>query len=120
MKIELSKAPSQGSNKYAQTAFSSAETNIIDSEITKMQNKGIIEKATHESNEILSNIFTRPKKDGTHRVILNVAYYHFKIDSLTTIINLVDKNCFIACIDLKDAYYFFRKKTDLYIFSIII
>ena len=50
MKIELSEAPSQCSNKYAQTAFSSAETNITDSEIAKMLNKGIIEKATHESN----------------------------------------------------------------------
>ena len=57
-------------------------------------------------------LFTRPKKDGTHRVILNlkefnkyISYYHFKIDSLTTIIKLVDKNCFMACIDLKDAYY---------------
>ena len=83
MKIELSEAPLQCSNKYAQTAFSSAETNIINSEIAKMLNKGIIEKVTHESNEILLNIFTRPKKDGTHRVILNlkdfnknVAYYH--------------------------------------------
>ena len=77
-----------------------------------MLKKGIIEKVTHESNEILSNIFTRPKKDGTHRAILNlkdfnknVAYYHFKMDSFTTIIKLVDKNCSMTCIDLKDAYY---------------
>ena len=54
MKIGLSEAPSQGSNKYAQTAFSSAELNIIDSEIATMLNKGIIEKVTHESNENLS------------------------------------------------------------------
>ena len=53
-----------------------------------------------------------PKKDGTHRVILNlqdfnkhVFYHHFKIDSLNTIVKLVDKNCFMASIDLKDAYY---------------
>ena len=72
MEIELSEAPSQCSNKYAQTAFSSAETNMIDSEIAKMLNKGITEKVTHESNEILSNVFTKPKKDGTHRVILNL------------------------------------------------
>ena len=91
MKMSLSEAPSQCSNKYAQTAFSSAETNITDSEIAKMLNKGIIENVTHESNEIISNIFTRTKKDGTHRIILNlkdfnknVAYYHFKMDSLTS------------------------------------
>ena len=30
---------------------------------------------------------------------------HFKMDTLNTIIKLVDKDCFMASIDLKDAYY---------------
>ena len=77
-----------------------------------MLDKGIIEKVANEPNEIISNIFTKPKKHGTHRVILNlrefnksISYYHFKMDSLPTILKLIDKNCFMACIDLKDAYY---------------
>ena len=58
--------------------------------------------------------FSVPKKEGAHRVILNlknfnkhVSYHHFKMDSLNTIVKLamVDKKCFMASIDLKDAYY---------------
>ena len=30
---------------------------------------------------------------------------HFKMDTLNTIIQLVEKDCFMASIDLKDAYY---------------
>ena len=111
MKIELSEIPLRSSHRNAQTSFTSAETEIIELEIAKMLDKGIIEKVAHEPNEIVSNIFTRPKKDCTHRVILNLKEFnkyishHFKMDSLTTIIKLVDKNCFMACIDPKDAYY---------------
>ena len=77
-----------------------------------MLKKQIIEPAEHEDNEIVSNIFSVPKKYGTHRVILNlqdfnkhVSYYNFKMDSLNTIVKLVDKNYFMASIDPKDAYY---------------
>ena len=112
MEIELSEIPFQSTHRNAQTSFTCAETEIIRPELAKMVDKGIIEKAAHEPNEILSNIFTRPRKDGTRRIILNlgefnkhISYYHFKIDSLTTIIKLIDKNCFMACIDLKDEYY---------------
>ena len=34
-----------------------------------------------------------------------VKYEHFKMDGIKTIINMVTRNCFIATIDLKDAYY---------------
>ena len=30
---------------------------------------------------------------------------HFKMDTLTTIMRLVERDCFMACLDLKDAYY---------------
>ena len=109
MTIELSDMPTQ--HYFVSTKFNSAETEIIEIEINKMLKKQI-EPAEHEDNEIVSNIFSVPKKDGTHRVILNlkdfnehVSYHHFKMDSLNTIVKLVDKNCFMASIDLKDTYY---------------
>ena len=40
-----------------------------------MQNllkKGVIVESTHEPNEYISPIFLRPKKDGSHRLILNL------------------------------------------------
>jgi hypothetical protein len=108
--IELSEMPAQ--HRFVQIKFNSAETEIIETEINKMLGKEIIEQVEHTKDKIISNIFTRPKKDGTHRVIINlkdfnkhVSYYHFKMDSLNTIVKLVDDDCFMASIDLKDAYY---------------
>lgn len=73
---------------------------------------GIIEKATDFTSGYISNIFTRPKKDGGHRMILNlkplnndIEHIHFKMDTLKSAINLVKKDCYFASIDLKDAYY---------------
>ena len=85
---------------------------IIDAKIEKLISKGIIEPASHEEGELLSNIFIRPKTDGPHRMILNlkefnkyVTYHHFKMDTIHTITKLMSKDCYMASIDLKDAYY---------------
>ena len=57
-------------------------------------------------------IFIVKKPDGGTRLILNlkelnefVKYEHFKMVGINTIINMVTRNCFMATIDLKDAYY---------------
>lgn len=92
--------------------FKNDEIECIDQEIEKFAKKGIIQPCEHEPGEYISNIFTRPKKDGSKRVILNlkplnkhVRYNHFKMDTIKSCINLVTKNCYMASIDLKDAYY---------------
>ena len=52
-----------------------------------------------------------PKKDGTHRLILNLKRFNesvshrFKMDSLSTITKLVTQNCYMAAVDMRDAYY---------------
>lgn len=88
------------------------ETRIIDEEIEKLTEKNVISQCEHTHGEVLSPVFTRKKKDGSQRMILNlkslnqeVTYHHFKMDSLTTALNLVTKNCYMASLDLKDAYY---------------
>ena len=65
-----------------------------------------------EQGEFLSTVFLRPKKDGTHRLILNlknlnkfVTYHHFKMESLKQVVNMIRPNCFMAAVDLRDAYY---------------
>ena len=73
-------------------------------EITKLLGKGVLKL------EYFSPIFTRPKKDGSQRIILNlkslnqhVTYHHFKMDSIWSAIRLMKPNCYMASIDLKDA-----------------
>lgn len=87
-------------------------SDTIHNDIHKWLSKGIIEPATDCKGQIINSIFTRSKKDGSNRIILNLAefnehvvYRHFKMDTLSTIKKLVQKECFMASLDLKDAYF---------------
>ena len=95
-----------------QMHFSLSERAIINEEIAKLLNKGVVEPTHCEEGDFTSTIFVRPKKDGTYRMILNlktlnefVSYYHFKMDNIQTALKLMRRGCFMASVDLKDAYY---------------
>ena len=67
---------------------------------------------THCKGEFISNVFVRPKRDGKFRMILNlcglneaVVYHKFKMSTLQSAINLMSKDCYMATLDWKDAYY---------------
>lgn len=92
--------------------LSAEETLIIDTEINKLLDKKVIAHSIHEQNECISTLFTRPKKDGRKRMILNlknlnenIQYEHFKMESIQSVIDLMEENCFMASVDLKDAYF---------------
>ena len=60
----------------------------------------------------MCTIFLRPKKDGSHRLILNLKHLnksiekvHFMLDSLKAAIFLLKKDCYFAPLDIRDAYY---------------
>lgn len=55
-----------------QSNFSVDECAIIDGEIVKLLSKNSIETTDHDPYEVISNIFIRSKKDGGHRLILNL------------------------------------------------
>ncbi|XP_073237618.1 uncharacterized protein [Porites lutea] len=89
-----------------------SDKEVIDGEISKLLLKGVIKRTCHTGNRFVSNVFVRPKKDGTYRMILNlkslnefVVYQHFKIDNILTALKLMRPKCFMASVDLKDAYY---------------
>ena len=88
------------------------ETDIMSGEIEKLIGKGVVEQVDPVEGQFVSNVFLRPKPDGQHRLILdltqfnkNVQYEHFKMATLQTALNMVRPGCFMASIDLKDAYY---------------
>ena len=77
-----------------------------------MLDKQVLRETIHETTEFVSPIFIVKKTDGVTRLILNleeldefVKYEHLKMDGIKTIINMVTRKCFMATIDLKDAYY---------------
>ena len=109
--IELDTVPLQG-KPFTQPKLSDIQTESVDLEIAKLLKKGVLQPSEHEAGEFISTIFTRPKKDGSHRMILNlksfntnVTHYHFKMDNIWSAIRLMKPGCYMASIDLKDAYY---------------
>ena len=92
--------------------FNVTEHQAILNEIQSLLNKGVIKKVSHCPGEFVSNIFVRPKRDGKFRMILNlcglnenVVYHKFKMSTLQSALNLVTKDCYMATLDWKDAYY---------------
>jgi hypothetical protein len=92
--------------------FTAEEHKNVAVAIQEFWKKGIIQEAEHELGEFISQIFPRTKKSGKTRIILNLSklnsvirYEKFKLDSIKTVLNLVQQNCFMGSIDLTDAYY---------------
>ena len=91
---------------------SKVEMCAINREIEKYVKEGIIEEVAYQHDQYISQIFPRMKKSGKTRIILNlsklnldVKYQHFKMESLSSVLRLMEKGCFMSSIDLKDAYY---------------
>ena len=72
-----------------QILFSSTELKLLEVELEKLLLKGVVKEVEPASDQYLSTIFRRQKRDGLQRVILNLKYLnqsvekvHFKLDSL--------------------------------------
>lgn len=72
-----------------------------------------ISVCSHEEGEFISSIFLVPKPNGEKRFILNLKLLnkfiktnHFKMEDYRTAIKLITKECHMASVDLKDAYFF--------------
>lgn len=99
--------------------FNESRRRAIDKEIKCMLEKQVIEVTKERDVGFMSNVFSRPKADGTVRVILDltelnkhITYRHFKMDNLQSAINLMSKNCYMASIDWREAYYCVPVRSD--------
>ena len=96
-----------------QYKHSDLETMIINKEIQNFLKKGIIVFSTIEENDFFSPIFARTKKDGdSARIILNLKSFnknitteHFKMESIKNVKDMMTLGCWMASVDLKDAFY---------------
>ena len=111
LKIDFESPPSSNVVRFRQN-YSKEETLVISSEVDNLLKKGVIVPCGRSQGDFVSSVFTRPKRDGRHRMILNlkklngfVKYKKFKMESLTDVLNTMSQNCFMGSIDLKDAYY---------------
>lgn len=71
-----------------------------------------ISECSHTKDEFLSSIFLVPKPNGDKRFILNlkrlnkhIKTCHFKMEDYRTASKMMTKHCYMASIDMKDAYF---------------
>lgn len=88
------------------------ERSQISLHICELLAKGAIAPCLPVKNQFVSNIFLRPKPNGSSRLIVNlrrlnefIQCEHFKIEDRKTVIQLMSPGAFMATIDLTDAYY---------------
>ena len=72
--IECTALPVQ--HRLPNQIFSEHECPIVRQEVHKLLEKCVITKVSPIPGQILSNVFLRPKKDGTHRLILNLKRFN--------------------------------------------
>ena len=77
-----------------------------------MLRKGAIVPCESESREFISTIFIVPKPNGKFRPVINLKYLnefiqydHFKQETFSTVLDLLQKGDYMTSIDLQDAYF---------------
>ena len=88
------------------------EKELVDIEISKLLQKGVIEEVDPCEGQFILNIFLRPKKNGSMRPIINLKRLtqcidtpHFKMEHLLSFLPFIRKGMFMTSLDLKDAYF---------------
>ena len=87
------------------------EIEVIDAEISKLVNKGVIVNTIRELSHYVSRIFTSTKIDGHYRMILNLKTFteflkfkRCKQESIEDALDLTTERCYFGSVHLKDAY----------------
>ena len=111
LKLNFIDYPPQGSEPFEYPRGQN-EHYTINEEVNKLLAKEVIKPCDREAGEYFSSLFTRDKKDGTYRTILNLKSLnqecdtaHFKMESLKQALYMVRRGHFLASIDIKDAFY---------------
>lgn len=109
-KISFHSTPSQN-KQPSESVLSSEEEEKTKISIGQLVEKKAIFVCDHSNEEFLSPYFLREKPDGSDRFILNLKNLnkfieppHSKIEDVKTSLKMITRKCFMASIDLKDAY----------------
>lgn len=111
-KIEFSTMPYQHNPRMTPVPKDSLNLNSIQEEIDSLLQKQAIIQVQETPQEFISTIFLVPKKSGGMRPIINlkplnifVETIHFKMETLKTTLNLLQKGDYLVSVDMKDAYF---------------
>lgn len=105
-------APPSQNSKVDYQKFNAVESDIIDCEIQKLIQYGVIVHSSFEVGQYVSPIFLRQKKNGEYRLILNlknfnafIPYQHFKMETFESALTLITEGMFFCSVDIRHAYY---------------
>ena len=110
MKVNFNQQPIGNTN--SEHPRNKIEIEILDKEIKKLLKKGVIKEATNKTEgERFSNIFLRPKPNGTFRMILNlkklnerVEAPHFKMEPFKNVLCVIEPGAWMASVSLRDVF----------------
>jgi len=109
--IPFDRKPTQMFVPSEPTLFGSDYINMSNS-IEHLLNIGAVVNCPRENGDFLSSYFLVPKSDGGFRFVLNlkklnkfVTAPHFKLQDIRSAFYLVSPGCYMATVDLKDAYF---------------
>ena len=110
LKINFKETP--GNTSSPKIPHFEQEIKVMNTETKKLLAKGVIIECERDKGGFISTIFTRQKKDGSFRTILNlkhlnhyVNYQHFKMESLNDVFKIIKRGVWMASVDLKDAFF---------------
>ena len=117
--IEFNETPYQ-ENIPAPLRLNKSEQEALDNEIVKFIDLGIVEECIpNQPDSFYSNLFTREKRDGSKRVILNLKKltthlekHHFKMETVKDVILMMRPGCSFASIDFKHAFFSVKIKPN--------
>ena len=96
------------------TVLNKYEADILNSAFKNCSLLVLLHKQYMNQKNIFLPFLFAPKKDGSYRMILNLKqlnqsieymYIHFKMGCLQSATRMMTPDCYMASIDLKDAYY---------------
>ena len=93
--------------------MSKEEEGCVSEEVSSLIDKGaIVEVLGQERGSFYSTLFTVPKKGGGRRPIINlkplnkgIPHFHFKMEGVQSLKDIVLRGDFMIKLDLKDAYF---------------
>ena len=94
------------------TIPSKLKNEIIWCEVSRLLSSGVISEVGFDDSQIVSRVFTVPKSNGGHRLVIDLSRLNkfvnrvsFRLEDKEVIKSLIQKNDYLVSIDLKDAFH---------------
>ena len=110
-KLELLGVPEQNFVP-SQYRLQPKHKSVLQLQISDLLTRGVVDEVFDIQDAFISNVFLREKSNGKFRMIVDLSELnefvektHFKMDNLSSALDLSYEGAFLTSVDLKDAYH---------------